>query len=155
MVEIGRRAGVGQATLYRHFSDRTAVIAAIAGEHVERIELVAHEDADEGRALLAALEAGVGMLVSIQDIVAILRSDAALAPLLAELRARVRIALDGTLAAARAARIVGNEVETDDLVLVLQMVNGAVSGLASERERAATAARALELALDGLRPHGG
>lgn len=154
MVEIGRRAGVGQATLYRHFGDRPAVVGAIAREHVDRIELIAAEHTGQDGALLVVLEAAAAMLVGIQDIVSILRGDAALAPVLAEVRARVRAALDGTLERARAAGIVRADARTDDLVLVLSMVNGALNGLTSERERSLAASRALELALEGLRPRG-
>jgi len=49
MYEIGRRAGVGQATLYRHFPDRAAIVAAISREHVERIEALAAEHEDDSR----------------------------------------------------------------------------------------------------------
>ena len=43
MCEVARRAGVGQATLYRNFPDRGALAAEVLGEHVERIALVAAE----------------------------------------------------------------------------------------------------------------
>ena len=85
MYEIGRRAGVGQATLYRHFPDRAAIVAAISREHVERIEAIEAEHHDDSRVILIVLDAAADMLVRIHDLVGILREDATLAPVLSEL----------------------------------------------------------------------
>src|SRR5690349_15036208 len=41
MPEIARRAGVGQATLYRHFADRHALLAAVIGHQLELLEAAA------------------------------------------------------------------------------------------------------------------
>ena len=38
MLEIARRAGVGQATLYRHFPDRAALADAVIVHHLQRLE---------------------------------------------------------------------------------------------------------------------
>ena len=152
MYEIGRRAGVGQATLYRHFADRAAIVAAISREHVEDIELLASEHAEDPAGVLVVLRATAGMLVSIQDLVGILRAEATLAPVLAELRARVRAVLEQTLERSRGVGVVRGDVTADDLVLVLNMVNGALGAAAGTSERPAAAARALEIALAGLLP---
>jgi len=50
MPEIARRAGVGQATLYRHFRDRHTLVAAVVADQVARLE----SDARPFRDLLAA-----------------------------------------------------------------------------------------------------
>jgi len=151
MYEIGRHAGVGQATLYRHFGDRSAIVAAISREQVERIERVAAEHAQDERAIVIVLEASAEMLACIHDLVAILRDEATLAPVLAELRERMRNVLEFALARSRPSAVLRADVEADDLVLVLNMVNGALGGVAASAERSAVAARALALALDGLR----
>jgi AcrR family transcriptional regulator len=151
MYEIGRRAGVGQATLYRHFPDRAAIVAAISREHVERIEAIAAEhEADEG-AILIVLDAAADMLVRIHDLVGILREDATLAPVLAELRQRMLVVLDATLARSRASDLLREDLRAEDLQLVLNMINGALTGIASTAERTTAATRALDLALQGLR----
>ena len=150
MYEIGRHAGVGQATLYRHFGDRSAIVAAISREQVELIERVAAEHSDDQRGILAVLEASAEMLAAIHDLVAILRDEATLAPVLAELRERMRAVLDGALARSRPSAVLRADVKTDDLVLVLNMVNGALGGVAANAERSVVAGRALSLALDGL-----
>jgi AcrR family transcriptional regulator len=150
MYAIGRRAGVGQATLYRHFADRSAIVAAIGREHLERIEQLEAAHRDDGDAVLVVLRAAAETLVSIHDLVGILRRDAALAPVLGELRARMRAVLERALERSRPSGILRADVTADDLVLVLNMVNGALEGVTVRPRRAAAAARALELALNGL-----
>jgi AcrR family transcriptional regulator len=150
MYEIGRRAGVGQATLYRHFPDRSAVVATLSREHVERIEATAADHADDDRAVLIVLHEAAGMLVCIHDLVGILREDVTLAPVLNELRQRMRAVLETSLERSRSVRLFRDDLVVDDLVLVLNMVNGALTGVATRAERAAAAARALDLALNGL-----
>jgi len=151
MYEIGRRAGVGQATLYRHFPDRAAIVAAISREHVERIEAIAAEHEDDDGAILIVLDAAADMLVRIHDLLGILREDATLAPVLAELRQRMLVVLDATLDRSRAGDLLREDLRADDLLLVLNMINGALTGIASTAERATAATRALDLALEGLR----
>jgi len=115
MYEIGRRAGVGQATLYRHFPDRAAIVAAISREHVERIEALAAEHEDDGLAILIVLDAAADMLVRIHELVGILREDATLAPVLNELRQRMLVVLDATLDRSRASDLLRDDLRADDL----------------------------------------
>src|SRR5579872_5474804 len=65
MCEIARRAGVGQATLYRNFPDRSAVAAEILGEHVERVAQLAADHADDPDAFFVLLRALVESMVHI------------------------------------------------------------------------------------------
>ncbi len=150
MYEIGRRAGVGQATLYRHFPDRAAIVAAISREHVERIEAIAAEHHDDSRVILIVLDAAADMLVRIHDLVGILREDVTLAPVLSELRQRMLVVLDAALDRSRASDLLRDDLRADDLMLVLNMINGTLSGIASTAERTAAATRALDFALHGL-----
>src|ERR1700690_1534755 len=55
MCEVARRAGVGQATLYRNFPDRTALAAELLGEHVERIARLATDCAGDPDAFFVLL----------------------------------------------------------------------------------------------------
>jgi AcrR family transcriptional regulator len=150
MYEVGRRAGVGQATLYRHFPDRAALAQAVVSEQVERLEAIAAADPADHHAVLAVLDAAVAAAVEIHDLVGILRTDAALAPVLADLRARVRVVLADTLERSRPAALMRTDISADDLLLVLNMVNGALSGITTVAARSAAAARAFELASRGL-----
>jgi len=150
MYEIGRRAGVGQATLYRHFPDRPAVVAAITREHIERIEAIAAAAGDADQPVVLVLAAGAEMLVCIHDLLGILRDDATLAPILDELRRRMLAVLETTLERSSAGGLVRDAVDAHDQMLGLKRVNGALVGVSATDERAAAAKRALELALGGL-----
>ena len=150
MYEIGRHAGVGQATLYRHFPDRSALVAALAREHVGRIEAIAAEHAGDGQALFVVLDAAVEMVVALHDVVGILRQDTALAPVLHELRQRMLAVFEATLQGSPAAPRLRDGVGAPDAQLVLNMVHGALAGIAVPAERCAAARRALDFALNGI-----
>ena len=150
MYEIARRAGVGQATLYRHFHDRAAIVASLTLEHIERIEAVA-ADTGSGEPVAIVLRAGADMLVCIQDLLGILRNDETLAPILDEIRRRMLVVLETTLERSRAAGCpLREDLDAADLMLILKMVNGTLVGVADPEERAATAGRALGVALHGV-----
>ncbi len=150
MYEVGRRAGVGQATLYRHFPDRASLVAAIAREHVERLEALAAAEGDDDRAVLVVLGASAEMLVCIHDLIGVLRADTTLAPLLDELRRRMLAVLGSALERSRRGELLRPEIDADDLMLVLKMVNGALVGVRETAERTSAARGALELALTGV-----
>ena len=150
MYEIGRRAGVGHATLYRHFPDRAAIAEAVVSEQIERLEEIVGARAGDRHAIFLALDASVDALVEIHDLVGILRDDPALAPVLARLRARVKAALHAAVESSRREGLLRDDVDIDDLMLVLSMINGALHGLATIRPRRSVADRALDIALRGL-----
>ena len=55
MYEVARRAGVGQATLYRHFPDRRDLAAAVLVEEMESTEQLAVEHAGDPDAFFLLL----------------------------------------------------------------------------------------------------
>src|SRR4051812_23662664 len=55
LYEVGRAARVGQATLYRHFPDRSALLAAVFEERLEELEAVAAEQAGRTDGVLVLL----------------------------------------------------------------------------------------------------
>jgi AcrR family transcriptional regulator len=72
--EIAHEAGVGQATVYRHFADRRALLAALAGEDMGALEerIAADEEIGPGsleevlREMLAAQLRSQGMIGAIR-----------------------------------------------------------------------------------------
>jgi AcrR family transcriptional regulator len=150
MYEIGRRAGVGQATLYRHFPDRSAIAEAVLSEQVQRLEAIAAVHAGDEQAVIVLLGAATDGLVEIHDLVGILRDDETRAPVLRGLRLRMYRVLETALESSRGAPLLREGVQTEDLMLVLNMVNGALFGIATLRERRLAASRALDIALRGL-----
>lgn len=89
--EIARRAGVGNATLYRHFPSRESLLSAVYTEHLERYSEIA-EAASHANDPVAALRDCVTATCALQasnrglaDLLASLRP---LSPDVEELRAR-------------------------------------------------------------------
>jgi AcrR family transcriptional regulator len=148
MPEIARRAGIGQATLYRHFPDRLALAGAVIADQIERLE--------------QCVAAGRGHPATFRRAVdEILRTQIAMRPLVQlarRLDPRVRTRLLRQLTAllaeplrwAQADGRVRADLVPDDLVLLLNMVEGVVESAADETEAVAAAGRSVDLALDGV-----
>jgi AcrR family transcriptional regulator len=139
---VARRAGVGQGSLYRHFTDRVALASAVLDENVRQIEQVAEAP---GAGLAGLLGVITWQLTRSTAFVDLLRGDE---EYVRELGARVRRAL------ARC-RPAGYRLSAEDLDLAVAMVAGAVAaGLApADRERLAMAAwRLLGVEVGPLRP---
>jgi AcrR family transcriptional regulator len=128
MPEIARRAGVGQATLYRHFRDRPALVAAVVADQLERLD--------------ASIAAGSG---SFRDLLtAALRLHAAMRPLTrgsdGGLARRLGAALAPALRRAQEQGQARPDLAPADLTLLFAMLAGAP----------ADAERSIALLLDGV-----
>ncbi|GAA2633426.1 TetR/AcrR family transcriptional regulator [Paractinoplanes durhamensis] len=148
MPEIARRAGIGQATLYRHFPDRTALATAVIGYLIDQLE----------RCVAAGLESPATFRTALNEI---LRAQVTMRPLVqlarrldAATRGRFLRRLVGVLAEPlRRAQDFGHvraDLVPDDLVLLFGMVEGVVEGARSHAEAVAAAGRSIDLALDGV-----
>ncbi|MFD7688581.1 TetR/AcrR family transcriptional regulator [Streptomyces sp. NPDC059781] len=148
---IARRAGVGQGVLYRHFPDRDAVAAAVLEENVRQIEQAAAAQDATPDGVLGVL---TWHLAQSAAFIGLLHADGASGRLSAhayaqDLSERVERALRGCLPD-------GHRL-TDDLMLAVAMVSGAVTGPTPEtREHRALAAwRLLGVPVGPVRPFGG
>jgi AcrR family transcriptional regulator len=150
MCEVARRAGVGQATLYRNFPDRRALAAEILGEQVERITRVAAEHAGDPDAFFVLLRSLVEGMVHLYALSELAREDACVGSQLERDRERVAELLKRPLAEAKAAGALRRDISLDDVFLVLLMARGAMERAHGVAARTGAASRALTLALDGL-----
>jgi AcrR family transcriptional regulator len=152
MYEIARRAGVGQATLYRNFPDRRSLAAQLIAEQIERSERLAAEHAGDPDAffvLLREIAETVGRYHGISELA---REDACVGSELERMRRRLAELIGGPLRNAKAAGSLRRDMTIDDLFLIVLMIRGAVDGADSTVARAAAASRALTVALDGIAP---
>ncbi|GIJ43419.1 transcriptional regulator [Virgisporangium aliadipatigenens] len=142
MPEIARRAGVGQATLYRHFPDRRALTAAVVHHHMERLE---------HHAALVAPPAFRDLLRQVLCTLVVMRPLVLLAQRLDEstrerYQQRVIAALSGPLRRAQEHGHARPGAVPADLALMFRMVLSVAD--------AADAERAIDLLIDGLFPGG-
>lgn len=154
MCEVARHAGVGQATLYRNFPDRTALAAEVLRGRVEDIEKLAVTCAGKPGAFFVLLRHLVESTVDLYALGELAREDAGVGSHFERCRARVMEVMQRPLADAKAAGALRGDTSLDDVFLVLLMARGAMQGSEGAAERATAARRALTLALNGLAPSG-
>ncbi|WP_431896898.1 TetR/AcrR family transcriptional regulator [Nonomuraea sp. bgisy101] len=152
--EIARRAGVGSATLHRHFPSRQALLEAVFRDKVETLCAEAGELAagpDPGGSLAVWLCAVVTHAASNRGLAAsLLRGSLQGDPTLgATCHALITSAGARLLARAGEAGAVRADVTIADL---LTLVNAIALATEQEPDGAAQADRLLDLALNGVRP---
>lgn len=142
MPEIARRAGVGQATLYRHFPDRYALTSAVIAFQMERFEACVAATMRQPARLRGILGELLRTQVTMRPLVLLYRR---LEPGVRDrFVRRMTAALAGPLRRAQEEGYVRRDLEPGDLMLLISMVEGAVEG------NPAAADRSIELALDGI-----
>ena len=154
--EIARHAGVGSATLHRHFPSRQALLEAVFRDRVETLCAKARDLADSpdpGSALVTWLRAVGAHAASNRGLAASLMRGARDGdPALGTTCHTMIIDSGGELLTrARQAHAVRPDVAIADLLKLVSAIS-----LAAEQETAGAAEtdRLLTLALDGVRPHG-
>jgi len=145
---IARRAGVGRATLYRRFPTRDDLVAAIHEDNLDELERVAAQAPDPARAFLDIIVAASAMLAADRGFVEQMRRRSGMTPHIAE---RFLAIIDKPLQRAQRARLVREDLDPTDVLLVLDMIGGAAIATWPQQPTAREP-RVLELLLDGLRP---
>lgn len=154
MCEIARRAGVGQATLYRNFPDRRDLAAALLVEQMEQTERLAAEHAGDPDAFHVLMRNVVETIARFHALGELAREDACLGSALDRRRRRLAELLKAPLKDAKVAGTIRGDVTLDDVFLMVSMVKGAIDGTDGPAARTAAANRALTLLLNGLAPVG-
>ncbi|MGA5823094.1 TetR/AcrR family transcriptional regulator [Kitasatospora sp. NPDC094028] len=148
---IAKAAGVGSATLYRHFPTREALVEAAYRNELARVcdsaaELLAELPAD--RALRRWMDEFIGYLAAKQGMADALRAAIASgADPFAESLDKLSAAIGSLLHAGAEAGLLRSDIEPIDVGLSLAGVS-LVTDSAAQRDRAD---RLLDLILDGLR----
>jgi AcrR family transcriptional regulator len=152
MCEVARRAGVGQATLYRNFPNRSALAAEVLAEQIDRVAQLADDHAGDADAFFVLLRALVEAMVHIYALSELAREDVCVGSRLEQERQRVAELLKRPLSDAKGAGKLRSDASLDDVFLVLLMARGAMERAPGAASRAAAVTRVLTLALDGLVP---
>jgi AcrR family transcriptional regulator len=150
---IAHRAGVGNATLYRHFADRNELILAVAVSAIDRIiahaDHVLSEEADAFEALrrftIKAADERIGSLSAVFCGV-IEPSD----PRVVDARVRFEAAVDRLMDRARRAGQLRPDVERGDLLAAITQLTRPVPGTTCG-QFGPFVHRHLHIFLDGLR----
>src|SRR6195952_788017 len=150
--EIAKRAGTGNATLYRRFPRRSDLVAAVFAErmaaHVQAVE-TALADGDPWNGFAFYIETVTAMQARDRGIADLVTMDVSSAPEIELLRARAYEGLVRLVGRAHEAGVLRADFTDQDVVLLLMANAGLV-----ERAHGITAeasARLVALLLDGLR----
>jgi AcrR family transcriptional regulator len=151
--EIARRAGIGNATLYRHFADRRAllhdVLLSVMARSADRAQAATVEEADPFTALCrfahAAVDERIGALCGL-----LVGGVDKYAPDLNAQRVRLAGAVEGLMERARQAGQLRPDVTADDLMIALSQLTRPLPGMDCQYTEG-VAHRHLRMFLDGLR----
>ena len=153
--EISRRAGVGNATLYRHFPSRRKLYEAVYLEQVDARRQSFERSlamSDGWMALSHFFEEACGFFATDQELADLLNRGMSGSPLLDEMRDTCQSILGELLDRARTQGAVRADIEQTDLMWILISLQQVVS--LSEPDHPEAWARYLALMLRGLRPAG-
>jgi len=150
--EIARRAGTGNATLYRRFPTRGDLVGAVFAEamveHLQAVE-AGLADADPWRGFASYVEAVGAMQARDRGIADLVTMDLSPAPEIEELRSRAFDGLVRLVDRAHTAGVLRADFTTEDVVLLLMANAGLVErthGIGTE-----ASARLVHVLLDGFR----
>lgn len=150
--EIARRAGIGNATLYRRFPRRIDLIAAVfadrMAEHASAVEAALEAD-DPWDGFRGYVEAAAELQVHDRGIADLITMDVSLAAEMKELRDQAFRGLVGVIERAKAAGALRADATPEDVLVILQ----ANAGVVTRAHAAAgqTSQRLIHVLLDGLR----
>lgn len=148
---IAVAAGVGQATVYRHFADRRALLGELAEEDMTRLEERVEAAPVGPGALESLLREMVAEQVRAQAVIGAMRAGEVEQARIEALAGRAQALFAPRLEAARAAGEVRPDLTIEEVMLVLSMVDGALAAQADRQGREQAAAQALQIVIDGLR----
>ena len=150
--DIAKRAGTGNATLYRRFPTRGDLVAAVfadrMAEHLDAVEAGLVDD-DPWRGFASYVETVAAMQARDRGIADLVTMDVSSAPEIEELRSRAYDGLVQLVARAHEAGVLRQDFTDQDVVLLLMANAGLVErahGIPAE-----ASARLIHLLLDGFR----
>ncbi len=146
---VVERAGVGRATLYRNFPDRTALVEALLQRTVETIEAHLQQLGERDDALFELIEGMARRIVHSPALADYWRAVDRDDPAIKAAREHILNLSAPALQRAKAAGLCRPDLELADISLISSMLGAALRGRTAE-DRAALARRALELLRPGL-----
>jgi AcrR family transcriptional regulator len=150
--EIAKKAGAGNATLYRRFPTRADLIAEVfaeqMAEHLDAVE-VGLGDPDPWRGFVSYVRTACAMQTRDRGIADLVTMDVSSAPEIERLRSRAFEGLVRLVERARSAAVLRADFSTEDVVVILMANAGLVERASSVAADAS--GRLVHVLLDGLR----
>jgi AcrR family transcriptional regulator len=150
LARIARAAGVGRATLQRHFADRYALAAAVYGRGLEEVEQFASDHCDQPGILDDVVRRVVDGQRRAAGLFPMMRAAPEAEALVQGLGARLERLLTPLVTVAVARGELAADVTARDVELVLAMAEGLLGSYDGD-ELGPAIDRGLEIAMAGLR----
>lgn len=148
---ICQKAGVGRATLYRHFPDRHRLIIALLERTIEETAGQAEELGDGDDAFFVLLRFHAERIHARSSLVDYWRVLDRNAPEVQRIRERFHRIFSPLIVRAVEAGACRPDVQVEDVTLLVSMLGSALRGRTAE-EQGRLSLRAFELVIEGLRP---
>lgn len=148
---VCQQAGVGRATLYRHFPDRHHLIVALLERGLEETAAKAVELGDREDAFFVLLRFHAERIHSRSSLVDYWRVLDRGAPEVRRVRERFHQIFSPLIFRAVEAGTCRPDIQVEDVTLLVSMLGSALRGRSAD-EQARLSLRAFELLVEGLRP---
>jgi AcrR family transcriptional regulator len=146
--EIAADAGVGRASVYRHFPERSDIVVALLGELVGRVEEFAAAQS-EPPSLVDLMRAMAREQARSLGLISLMRRD--FVPGQPEdVNDRVLALFAEPLATAQREGLARADIALEEIPLLLSMVEGALNQVNDPVDRGEAASRALDFVLQGI-----
>lgn len=148
MDEIARRTGLGRATVYRHFSDRHALAAAVVRQNLEALRRSVNTANSEGRSFRDLLHLVLSTQVSMRPLAILLRELPA-----KDQRQHVATLIGILTPSFRRAQAEGDlreDAEPADLTVIMSMLDAAAETRHAGGDPGVAMQRIISIVLDGL-----
>lgn len=132
---VAQRAGVGRATLFRHFADRHALVAGLLERTLATIEAEAARGAGDPHALARLLRFLAQHLLARAPLTEYWQASDHDSPAFQAALARFGAAFEGPVAAAVAAGTCRSDFQAADVVLLASLLGGALYARAPAQRR--------------------
>jgi AcrR family transcriptional regulator len=146
--EIAAAAGVGRASVYRHFPERQDIVVALLGELVGRVEEFAAAQ-PEPPTMVDLMRAMAREQARSLGLISVMRRDFVPGQL-EDLNDRVLALFAEPLATAQRDGLVRADIALEEIPLLLSMVEGALNQVTDPVNRGEAASRALDFVLQGV-----
>jgi AcrR family transcriptional regulator len=146
--DIAQGAGVGRASVYRHFPERRDIIVALLDELVGSVEQFAAAQ-PEPPSMIDLMRAMAREQARSLGLISLMRRDFAPGQL-EDLNDRVLALFAEPLASAQREGLVRADIALEEVPLLLSMVEGALNQVADPVDRGEASSRALDFVLRGV-----
>jgi AcrR family transcriptional regulator len=152
LTEIALEAGVSPATVYRQFSDRSQLLSTLMERQLEQLETTVGSWTLDGGSFERLLRLMAKEQARYQGVIAEVRRGAVEPAQIEVLTWRTAELFSAALAEAKKEETVSKGMTTEDVIVLMRMLDGLIAGESTRTARERVASQGVVILLDGIRP---